>query len=104
MAIRLIALYIVRGLKQSTQQSHARINDMATSATDILKQALELKEEERAELASRLIESLDEPVEEGVEAAWVIEIERRMADLDSGSAKTLPWDEVREKLHGRLIA
>ena len=77
---------------------------MATSATDILKQALELKEEERAELASMLIESLDEPVEEGVEAAWVIEIERRMADLDSGSAKTLPWDEVREKLHGRLIA
>ena len=77
---------------------------MATSATDILKQALELKEEERAELASLLIESLDEPVEEGVEAAWMIEIERRMADLDSGTAKTLPWDEVRAKLHGRLIA
>ena len=77
---------------------------MATSATDILKQALELKEEERAELASLLIESLDEPAEEGVEAAWVAEIERRMADLDSGTAKTLPWDEVREKLHGRLIA
>ena len=77
---------------------------MATSATDILRQALELKEEERAELASLLIESLDEPAEEGVEAAWAIEIERRMADLDSGTAKTLPWDEVREKLHGRLIA
>jgi len=76
---------------------------MATTATDILKQALELNEEERAELASLLIESLDEPVEEGVEAAWMIEIERRMADLDSDSAKTLPWDEVREKLHGRLI-
>jgi putative addiction module component (TIGR02574 family) len=77
---------------------------MATSATDILKQALELKEEERAELASLLIESLDELGEDGVEAAWVIEIERRMAELDSGAAKTLPWDEVREKLHGRLIA
>ena len=77
---------------------------MATSATDLLKQALELKEEERADLASLLIESLDEPAEEGVEAAWATEIERRMADLDSGSAKTLPWDEVREKLHGRLIA
>jgi putative addiction module component (TIGR02574 family) len=77
---------------------------MATSATELLKQALELKEEERAELASLLIESLDEPAEEGVEAAWVKEIERRMAELDSGSAKTLPWDEVREKLHGRLIA
>jgi putative addiction module component (TIGR02574 family) len=70
----------------------------------ILEQALELNEEERAELASLLIESLDEPAEVGVEAAWVVEIERRMADLDSGSAKTLPWDEVREKLHGRLIA
>jgi putative addiction module component (TIGR02574 family) len=77
---------------------------MATSATDLLKQALELKVEERAELASLLIESLDEPAEEGVEAAWALEIERRMADLDSGSSKTLPWDEVREKLHGRLIA
>ena len=69
-----------------------------------LKQASELKEEERAELASLLIESLDEPAEVGVEAAWAVEIERRMADLDAGSAKTLPWDEVREKLHGRLIA
>ena len=60
---------------------------MASSATDILKQALELKEEERAELASLLIESLDEPAEGGVEAAWAVEIERRMADLDSGSEK-----------------
>ena len=77
---------------------------MATSATDILKQALELKEEERAELASLLIESLDESAEEGVEAAWAVEIERRMADLDSGAAKTLTWEEVRQKLHGRLIA
>ena len=76
---------------------------MASSATDILKQAHELKEEERAELASLLIESLDEPAEGGVEAAWAVEIERRMADLDSGSEKTLSWDEVREKLHGRLI-
>jgi putative addiction module component (TIGR02574 family) len=77
---------------------------MPTTASDILKQALELKEEERAELASLLIESLDEPTEEGVEAAWAIEIERRMAELDSGSVKTIPWDEVRKKLHGRLIA
>ena len=72
---------------------------MVTSAADILKQALEL-----AELASLLIESLDEPAEEGVEAAWVVKIERRMADLDSGSANTLSWNEVRERLHGRLIA
>ncbi len=77
---------------------------MATSATDIFKQAIQLNEEERAELASLLIESLDEPAEVGVEAAWAVEIERRMAELDSGSAKTLPWDEVREKLYGRLIA
>ena len=77
---------------------------MVTSATDILKQAVELKEEERAELASLLIESLDEPAEEGVAAAWVVKIERRMADLDSGSANTLSWNEVRERLHGRLIA
>ena len=67
-----------------------------TSAADILKQALEL-----AELASLLIESLDEPAEEGVAAAWVVKIERRMADLDSGSANTLSWNEcVKDSTDG----
>ena len=43
-------------------------------------------------------------VEEGVEAAWVAEIERRVAELDSGTATTVPWEEVKARLLANLDA
>ena len=63
---------------------------------------MHLDESERAALASLLIESLDMEVEEGVEAAWVAEIERRVAELDSGAAITVPWEEVKARLLANL--
>ncbi len=77
---------------------------MATSANELFKQAMELKDEERASLAGLLLESLDTEVEDGVEAAWLAEAERRMAALDSGDAKLVPWEDVRDRLLQRLDA
>jgi len=77
---------------------------MATSARELYKQAMELEDEERASLAGLLLESLDTEVEEGVEAAWLAEAERRMAALDSGDAKLIPWEDVRNQLFQRLDA
>ena len=77
---------------------------MATSAEELYKKALGLKERERAALAARLIESLDTEIEEGVEAAWLAEVERRMEELDSGKVQSIPWDEVRARLLGNLDA
>ncbi len=77
---------------------------MAVSARELYLQAMELEEGERASLAALLLESLDTEVEEGVEAAWLREVERRMAALDSGDAKPVPWEEVRERLLQRLDA
>lgn len=77
---------------------------MATSASELYQQAMELEDEERASLAGLLLESLDTEVEEGVEAAWLEEIERRMAALDSGDAKLVPWEDVRNRLLKRLDA
>ena len=73
---------------------------MTQVATELLQRALALTAEERAELAGSLLESLDGPPEdpEAVEAAWSEEIARRIEDLDSGKAKTVPWEEVRRKL------
>ena len=48
-----------------------------------------------------LIEALDTEVDEGVDAAWRAEIERRMAELDAGSVETIPWEEVRARLYRR---
>lgn len=73
---------------------------MAVSRDQVFREALELEQSDRAELAELLIDSLDPSVEEGVEEAWMEEVERRAAELDSGAAKTIPWDSVRARLRG----
>jgi putative addiction module component (TIGR02574 family) len=73
---------------------------MSTVIDDLFAQASVLSDEDRATLAARLLESLDpsEP-DEGVEEAWAAEIARRMDDYRAGRAKTIPWSEVRARLH-----
>jgi len=70
-------------------------------AGELLKQALTLSDKERAELASSLIDSLDPTVDPDSELAWQEEIARRLAEVESGRVKTIPWDEVRRK--GRAL-
>lgn len=69
---------------------------------NLLAQALALAASERAELAARLIDSLDQSVDDDAPAAWDAEIARRLSELDSGSVKPVPWPELRRRLLGRL--
>ncbi len=62
---------------------------------------MRLDPEERATLIRLLVEVLDAEAEEGVEDAWRAEIERRMAELDSGAVETIPWEELRARLYRR---
>ncbi len=71
---------------------------MSRMSEELYQKALDLDERERAALAARLIESLDAELEEGVEAAWLAEVERRMEELDSGKVRSIPWDELRARL------
>ena len=74
------------------------MGDMSPRASQVLERALSLSREERGALIARLIDSLDEgPADEGVEQAWEAEIKRRLNDLRSGKAKTIPWEEVRRR-------
>jgi putative addiction module component (TIGR02574 family) len=72
---------------------------MATSASELYEEAMKLDPEERAALTGLLIESLESESEEGVEEAWLAEIESRMADLDSGSVQRITWEELRARLY-----
>jgi putative addiction module component (TIGR02574 family) len=69
-----------------------------TEAEKFLAAALELPEHDRAEIAARLLESLDEQDQEDVDEAWAREIERRCAALDSGEAVTSDWAEFRARV------
>ena len=63
---------------------------------ELLNDALRLPDEQRAALAAVLIESLDDGVDEDAEAAWSIEIARRLRDVQSGHVKTIPWTQARQ--------
>ena len=73
-----------------------------TDPAELLKQALALPPEARAALAASLLESIDDHVDERAEAAWRGEIERRLAQIDSGVVRLVPWDEARQALRARL--
>lgn len=75
---------------------------MTKQTLELLQKALALSDEERASLAGSLLESLDTPADNGVEAAWNEEIARRIADFDSGKSKAVPWEEVRARISSRL--
>ncbi len=70
---------------------------MTPEVSKLLEQALSLSVEEQEALADSLISSLGDKVEAGVLAAWDEEIKKRIAELDSGEAKTVPWSEVRQR-------
>ena len=53
-----------------------------------------LPREDRAEIAQRLIESLDEPADPDWEAAWAEELKKRAERMKNGAAKGIPFDEV----------
>jgi putative addiction module component (TIGR02574 family) len=57
---------------------------------------------EKQEILATLMEELDGPPEEGVDAAWREEVERRAAEIDNGSVKCIPADEVFAKLDAKL--
>lgn len=67
----------------------------------ILEDALRLPPEARAALAGRLLDSLDEPVDEDAEAEWGKEIVRRIDELNKGLVKTVPWSVARRQILGR---
>jgi putative addiction module component (TIGR02574 family) len=74
---------------------------MTQRALELLPKVLALTEEERAELAGSLIESLDGRADADAESAWNQEIARR-AEMDAGRAKTVSWEEVQERITSRI--
>ena len=75
---------------------------MSTRADTVLGTALALPPDERAWLASELIASLEEGEDTDVEAAWAVEIDRRIAEVESGEAKTASWEEARARIKSTL--
>jgi putative addiction module component (TIGR02574 family) len=75
---------------------------MRRDAANLLQDALDLPEDERAEIAGALLESLEPAPEADIEAAWRQEVAARVAALEAGEVETIPWQEIRDRFLARL--
>ena len=78
---------------------------MTSRAQAVLRDALDLPVDERADLAAELLASLDGDGPEdqaAVEEAWAKEIERRARRVMSGESQGIPWEEVRVRAESAL--
>lgn len=69
---------------------------MVSNTEQIMKEALELPSIERANLADRLLSSLDQP-DKGIDEIWRREIEDRIAAYEAGKTETVSVEEVMAK-------
>ncbi len=75
---------------------------MSRHFDDIEAEALRLDLQGRAQLAEKLLLSLDAPSDEENLRLWVDEAERRLRDLRDGKAREIPSDEALRKARAAL--
>ena len=74
---------------------------MPTPVEKMFDEALSLPTEMRAELADRLLGSLNIPTRSEIDEAWAEEAERRLQEVADGSVKPIPGEEVFRELRAK---
>ena len=78
---------------------------MSSRAQDLLREALTLPLDERANVAAELLASLDDVEAErpaDVEASWAAEIEGRARRALADESGGIPWEDVRRRAEAEL--
>ena len=70
---------------------------MTDAVKELLEKARSLGPTERASLVGELLATLDES-DADVEAAWRMEVERRMDVAERDQQAAIPWNEARSRL------
>ena len=74
---------------------------MSTVADQLYQATLQLPESDRADLAAKLIDSIDPATDTDWTQAWDAEIAKRSDEVNQGKVKTIPWADVRGMMVGR---
>lgn len=75
---------------------------MLDLVTELSQRAQKLVPEDRARLAEELLASLENELEPEVDAAWDEELRKRILEVESGTVKLLPADEVFARVRSAL--
>jgi len=71
---------------------------MAANIERVAEQAMKLPAEARAELADRLVESLDSEEIGRIDRLWLDEAKRRRDEVRSGRVKTISGEDARRRV------
>lgn len=71
---------------------------MPTKGSQVLEEALSLPPAERAEIAERLLSSLDPPTQAALDSLWAEEAEDRIDAFESGEIRAIPVSRVFQHL------
>lgn len=74
---------------------------MSANSEQILKEALALPPQERAELVERLLATFQAPPDPKLDELWARESEDRLAAYDRGELEAIPAEEVFERIRQR---
>ena len=70
---------------------------MQDQVAELVRQGRQLPPSDRERLVDGLLESLNAPAVEALDASWEQEIERRLAEYDAGKVKAIDADAVFAK-------
>ena len=71
---------------------------LSTEAQQVFDAAMKLPNAERSKLADKLSLTLDPMADPEWQAAWGPEIDRRVAQVENGTAKLHNWDELQQMM------
>ena len=89
---------VTRAVEQTTVSAALYTRNMSPDVREVFETAKALDREQIADLAYQLLRVLDDdssPVDQDkVDAAWNLELERRVDDLESGTVRPVSHDET----------
>jgi putative addiction module component (TIGR02574 family) len=76
---------------------------MTKAAEQLLNAVMQLEPDDRAELVDRLEESLEPSQDPAYVAAWEAEIRERIASVERGAERPIPWREAMDQIRQGVI-
>ncbi|MCK4736107.1 MAG: addiction module protein [Methanophagales archaeon] len=75
---------------------------MIALAEKVYEEALDLPTDDRLKLIDKLLHSTNLPIQMDIDKAWALEVDKRSKQIEEGTAKLIPGEEVFLKIKNRL--
>ena len=75
---------------------------MVTLSDKVIEDVLSLPADQRINLADRILASLNPPTDPEIDGLWAVEAERRIKEIEEGTVKLIPGEDVFSRIHQKF--